>query len=167
MGFRGTIVALTKKQQRSVMRRSDFVKSLLWIKEWLSNEYCSSIASSEPWTNIGSRFQPSTRWGENYLLSRFLLNILCFNCGAAIRALHNMICVTSHLQKKQHIRCWRPGIPGYRQQSWWSTCMPVGIHRRADSRFAHSQCETSLKSNAVSHWLDPAPVYQSHDILLL
>ena len=64
--FAGPFLALTKKQQRSVIRRSDFVESLLWIKEWLSNEYCSSIASSEPWTNIGSRFQPSTWWGEKW-----------------------------------------------------------------------------------------------------
>ena len=38
-----------------------------------------------------------------------------------------------------------------------STTVAVVLYIRADSRFAPSQWETSLQSNAVSHWLGADP----------
>ena len=36
----------------------------------------------------------------------------------------------------------------------WSVVWPSQVYYRAHSRFAPNQWETSLQSNAVSHWLD-------------
>ena len=43
-----------------------------------------------------------------------------------------------------------PNFAKYRDVSWWCCLSSIS---RADSRFAPSQWETSLQSNAVSHWL--------------
>ena len=48
---------------------------------------------------------------------------------------------------------WRPFCQGGDELKCASSASPPFVLYRADSRFAPSQWETSLQSNAVSHWL--------------
>ena len=68
-------------------------------------------------------------------------------------------------------RCFSRYSPEAPRQSWYhgNSQVPLCITNRAISRFAPSQWETSLQSNAVSHWLDAnlkSALYKLHDYLI-